>query len=75
MTTGMRVFASVLAGRPPAVHYAAREVAPDVIEAGCCGALSSELPLTHSFTSVSADVTCGSWTIWRSAVAWLGGAR
>lgn len=76
MTTGTRIHAAIQAlSRPPAVHLAAREVSPNVIEAGCCGALSSELPLTHTFTSVPADVTCGSWIIWRSAVAWLGARR
>ena len=57
------------------IHLAVREVPPEGIEAAC-GALSSELPLDHSFTSDPAEVTHGACLtprhVWANAVGYTG---
>jgi hypothetical protein len=60
----------------PHVHLADSrrdgQLPPDTIRAACCGALSSDLSLDHSFTPNPAEVTCPSWLINHYIVSWLG---
>jgi len=69
----INAFKSVVTDKPR-IHLACRELPGEGIQAAC-GALSRDLPLTHSFTSDASEtsaVDCGPCRLWARMAACAG---